>query len=115
MTRKDYIAIAEALRDALNLTSGNCHHRDGVRDAAEKIANAMQDDNPSFDRAHFLAVVRGERELTSRPPRHARSFTRRAVLGRERTGGHEVVNGICQKCDAGDSTSVVALSDSCPS
>ena len=27
------------------------------------------DDNPRFDREHFLAVVRGERDLNSRPAR----------------------------------------------
>jgi len=81
MTRKDYIAIAEALRFAKDnavaavrengpdaVASLNAVVR-GINGTAEYIANAMQDDNPRFDREHFLAVVRGERELTSRPKR----------------------------------------------
>lgn len=69
MTRKDYILIAGALKNALNLTNGNCHHRDGVRDTAYQIAVALESDNPRFDRDHFLAVVRGERDINSRPSR----------------------------------------------
>jgi len=82
MTRKDYIAIAEALRFAreheteayLRLPE---HQQSklaviGITTAAEYIANAMQDDNPRFDRDHFLKVVRGERELQSRPKRAGR-------------------------------------------
>lgn len=83
MTRKDYIAIAEALRYARGhamaargrdfTTSDGPAEMElaGVMAASEYIANAMKDDNPRFDREHFLAVVRGERELQSRPPRRA--------------------------------------------
>ena len=78
MTRKDYIAIAEALRYARghamaanpNHDGGNVEAElSGVMAAAEYIANVMTEDNPRFDREHFLAVVRGEKELTSRPSR----------------------------------------------
>ena len=79
MTRKDYIAIAEALRYARGhaMAGRNCYDEDtrtpieielgGVMASAEYIANAMKDDNPRFSREHFLAVVRGEKELNSRP------------------------------------------------
>jgi len=35
----------------------------------EELADALKRDNGRFDREHFLAVVRGERELQSRPPK----------------------------------------------
>lgn len=41
----------------------------GVGDAAGFIADALELDNPRFHHGHFLAVVRGEREINSRPPR----------------------------------------------
>lgn len=80
MTRKDYIAIAEALRYARGhaMAAGTATNSmllrtkaelAGVMASAEYIANAMHDDNPRFDREHFLAVVRGEKELQSRPAR----------------------------------------------
>lgn len=83
MTRKDYIAIAEALRyarghamaadgapkEGLSRARIITNELIGVMAAAEYIANAMQADNPRFDRKHFLAVVRGEKELQSRPAR----------------------------------------------
>ena len=37
--------------------------------AARLIADELAADNPRFDREHFLAVVRGERDLNSRPGR----------------------------------------------
>lgn len=83
MTRKDYILIAEALRYArghamaepANTLTRNDLQAVGLRGvmaSAEYIANACKNDNPRFDREHFLAVVRGERELISRPPRSPR-------------------------------------------
>ena len=62
MTRKDYIRIARALNYCVE------EHKN-VSCAAECIANELADDNPHFDRKHFLAVVRGEKALESRPPR----------------------------------------------
>lgn len=37
---------------------------------AAHIAEALATDNPRFNREHFLAVVKGERALTSRPARN---------------------------------------------
>lgn len=99
MTRKDYVLIANALRLSnkqcarcmenenyhLHISAENCkgckaphEHHDykpelmpAVRNVAEDIADALATDNPRFDREHFLAVVRGEKDLNSRPVRKA--------------------------------------------
>lgn len=73
MTRKDYILIAEALRKSL-VREVELHGPDSdsaaiVRLVASQIAYALSTDNPRFDFEHFLAVVRGEKSLTSRPGR----------------------------------------------
>jgi len=73
MTRKDYIAIAESLRFDLQraklgqLSLNTAAY--GIEYATEGIMNVLAADNPRFNRAHFLAVVHGERELQSRPSR----------------------------------------------
>ncbi len=71
MTRKDYILIARALRETIaeaqDWTRPNW--RAAVIEASHKIASQLECENPRFDYAHFLAVVRGEKALTSRPPR----------------------------------------------
>ena len=76
MTRKDYILIARALQDAYTADGdafkrrgGGNHFHDGVTASADYLASVLEQDNPRFDRDHFLAVVRGEKALTSRPPR----------------------------------------------
>ena len=69
MTRKDYILIAGALRNEYEKTTKD--FRLGVNCAAQRIANVLAADNPRFDREHFLSVVRGERELNSKPPKRA--------------------------------------------
>lgn len=81
MTRKDYVAIAGALKCAVEYARTADSHNyggtypgaengeaelAGIMEAADRIARVMRDDNPRFDREHFLAVVRGERELQSR-------------------------------------------------
>lgn len=62
MSRKDYEAIAAALKDeALSLS-----HVDGastcVPAIAARLATVFADDNPRFDRARFLAAcgIEGE-------------------------------------------------------
>jgi hypothetical protein len=71
MTRKDYIVIAEGLRLAYLNAKNEMSLRDinGVGLAADCVANALQRDNARFSREHFLAVVRGEKDLHSRPSR----------------------------------------------
>lgn len=72
MTRKDYIVIAGALRQALTYHAGNEEAQIGVISASHSLAEALRDNNPRFDKAHFFAVVRGEKELLSRPSRNGR-------------------------------------------
>jgi hypothetical protein len=75
MTRKDYILLAEALRITLrreiDLTGENGASAGGVRLAASEIADSLARDNSRFDKEHFLAVVRREKDLHSRPVRHS--------------------------------------------
>ena len=70
MTRKDYILIAQALRIPYNSFSRNPlygRELNGVGSSAIALADALEQDNPHFDRDHFLAVVRGEKDINSRP------------------------------------------------
>lgn len=71
MTRKDYQRIARALILAKEHETRNNRMwaAPAMLTAAEFIANELEDDNPRFDRAHFLAVVEGDRKLDSSPPR----------------------------------------------
>lgn len=68
MTRKDYILVTEGLRIAYLNASAEMSLRDvnGVGLAAQCVANSLQRDNPLFDSAHFMAVVRGEQPLDSK-------------------------------------------------
>lgn len=71
MTRKDYVLIAGALyqewKDGVDgLSVAACRH---VEQIAASLADALAQDNPRFDREHFLAVVRGERAIGSKPLR----------------------------------------------
>lgn len=55
MTRKDYVLIAAALKDARASTPEANHV--GVDVAASNIAHALARDNPRFDRARFLKAA----------------------------------------------------------
>lgn len=94
MTRKDYVAIEESLRERLEVLEGDlatCEKTsegkelkariEGYLDACERLADTLAD-NPRFDREHFLAVVRGEKELDSKPERKH----------------HKVLVGLCDVC-----------------
>ena len=87
MTRKDYILLAEHLRELVqeetqtiarhekeHLSDVSCRRARlaGVGLATATVANALAEDNPRFSREHFLAVVRSERGLNSRPPRNGK-------------------------------------------
>ena len=74
MTRKDYIVLAEALRVQFHRSALEHSQpmQDGVLNAAHEIADALQRDNSRFNRDHFLSVVRGEKDLHSRPSRNGR-------------------------------------------
>ena len=79
MTRKDYIVIASALRDAYQKEAMDNKYApegepartniQGLETASCCIAAALRVDNDRFDRDHFLAVIRGEKSLNSRPSR----------------------------------------------
>jgi hypothetical protein len=56
MTRKDYVAIAAALKEA----SGYCetqNQKRGVERAANSLVIALAADNERFDRARFLKAA----------------------------------------------------------
>lgn len=76
MTRKDYVGLERAIRTGLDCLDSM--RLDGtplevaeraVYWTAEEIAWRLHIDNPRFDGKHFLAVVRGEKPLESRPRR----------------------------------------------
>ena len=51
MTRKDYVLIADVIANSQGLTRG------GIMDTlAQRMADALQGDNPRFDRARFLSA-----------------------------------------------------------
>ena len=58
MTRKDYVAIAAAIRQQAYSPNADINTRnaaEGTREhIADDIADAMARDNPRFDRARFL-------------------------------------------------------------
>jgi hypothetical protein len=68
MTRKDYVLIADALREYYQHVPEN-GMKLLVGEVAANVAEHLKRDNPRFDREHFLAVVRGEKPLQSRPER----------------------------------------------
>jgi len=61
MTRKDYILIAAALKDAHALCShpfaGPVTAEAGCELAAQRVADALARDNPRFDRERFLKAA----------------------------------------------------------
>lgn len=73
MTRKDYIRIARALNSTYTSaceTKQCAHVLEAILRSAYSIACELADDNSRFNAQHFMAVVRGVRELTSRPARN---------------------------------------------
>jgi hypothetical protein len=84
MTRKDYILIAEALREEYEESrkshlSRSEQFRAGMITAMERVlmsvADKLESDNPRFDAVHFRAVVRGEKDLNSHPARQDKDRT----------------------------------------
>lgn len=77
MTRKDYIIIASALRDVYQAEQKasetlNLHNSCAVQTVdrtANNVAIALGLDNSRFDHDHFMAVVRGEKDINSHPKR----------------------------------------------
>ncbi len=71
MTRRDYIAFATAFRNSFDELAAQTESSPATtwNSALEHVIRVLETDNPRFDREHFLAVVHGERDLNSRPPR----------------------------------------------
>lgn len=74
-SKRHYQVLAEALRDTLLIDCPTAEYLHGARDAFDsavtRVADALEKDNSRFNRAHFLAVVRGEKSITSGPSRKA--------------------------------------------
>jgi hypothetical protein len=85
MTRKDYILLAEVLRvqyrRALNTIAACAEDKtlclftaeknaQVILELAEEMADSLHHDNARFRKDHFLAVVRGQKELNSKPSRN---------------------------------------------
>lgn len=51
MTKKDYVAIAAALKHA-----GGIETPTSIRELAQRLATIFQDDNERFDRQRFLTA-----------------------------------------------------------
>jgi hypothetical protein len=64
LSRPAYQLIAGALNKAYQDAPTN-----ETIEAAEILADALERDNPAFRRDHFMAVIRGEAEVDSKPPR----------------------------------------------
>lgn len=64
MTRKDYVLIAAKLREAritlhgtgTDTESRKAAYNSGCDNAAHRVADALEQDNPRFDRARFLVA-----------------------------------------------------------
>lgn len=59
MTRKDYVAIAAALRGAIIETGDTPQAIRALNAAANNVSEVMQRDNSRFDRSRFLDAVFG--------------------------------------------------------
>lgn len=60
MTRKDYVAIAEAIARAARFYGADelANGRVAVRNVAVYVADVLAADNPRFDRGRFLMAAR---------------------------------------------------------
>lgn len=63
MTRKDYVAIAEAIyttRETLPIVTGYWEAQlEAIGRATQLVADVFAEDNPRFDRARFIAACEG--------------------------------------------------------
>lgn len=60
MTRKDYVTIAEAIKQASEAVEDYADPamaRNGAYEAASYIAHALRRDNPRFERARFMEAA----------------------------------------------------------
>jgi DNA-directed RNA polymerase subunit M/transcription elongation factor TFIIS len=68
MTPKDYILIANVLKECLNQV-GSEEVGYGVHLVIQRLGDALKQDNPQFNMKHFVDVVNSKKELNSRPQR----------------------------------------------
>jgi hypothetical protein len=66
MTRKDYILLAEAFRTTRTLVATDEMLR-GIDAVLDAVCISLKRDNDRFNKQHFVSVVKGERDLNSRP------------------------------------------------
>lgn len=57
MTRKDYILIAAAIHPVTTASHLSGEEVSGARRVAERIAAALAEENPRFDKGRFLAAL----------------------------------------------------------
>lgn len=57
MSRKDYEAIAAALKGVIEDAADGHETVNAINDAAERLADVFADDNDRFDRARFMQAV----------------------------------------------------------
>ena len=71
MTRKDYLLIEGVLQDEYRWAPNPSKELGAIYRVAYMLGDALAKQDKNFDCAHFLAVVRGEKELTSKPVKMA--------------------------------------------
>jgi hypothetical protein len=59
MSRKDYVALAEAIRAEVDRFAGIEHAQVALENTAERIARVLYEDNPNFNREKFLYAALG--------------------------------------------------------
>lgn len=62
MTRKDYEALAAAIREEYDGFAGFPRQQFALQSVASRIADALYEDNPRFNREKFLFVALGEED-----------------------------------------------------
>jgi len=60
MSRKDYKAIADAIRIASSKYASSSEVENAVRNMVEAISNVMAEDNARFDRERFKEAAIGD-------------------------------------------------------
>lgn len=62
--RREYVLLERVLREQYELHG----HHGVVLEVASAVADALSKMNPGFDKARFMAIVRGEEPLPSNIP-----------------------------------------------
>jgi len=70
-SKKHYVVLADVLQTEYRNAENPSKELAGIYRVAYNLADRLAADNPRFNAGHFLAVVRGERDVNSRPVRNA--------------------------------------------